>query len=220
MPPKPKIKYRAVLGGAREMCPTRLRMAEDLAWTEETQDAFLDAGGTRADWQRDVRLGSIPRAVREDILEEVCRYCRGTSEEVDHYIPTSRGGTHDRSNLVGACYLCNREKSDLFVDEWEDRRGERGRSWPPRDTYMIRIRLVGRVRDEIEDAIESGRLSTTGKLPIEFLEVIWRFERLIYEGLDVRDEAKTEMASWLRGEMSKERAEEIRRGKNVGRRAA
>ena len=47
-----------------------------------------------------------------------CVYCgitedeRGVGHDVDHVIPTSRGGSHHISNLVLACRPCNRSKSD------------------------------------------------------------------------------------------------------------
>ena len=49
-----------------------------------------------------------------------CRYCgsRGGRLECDHVVPVSRGGSHDLSNLVTACFTCNRSKRDKTVEEW------------------------------------------------------------------------------------------------------
>lgn len=48
-----------------------------------------------------------------------CRYCGKNSEsttlEVDHLYPRSKGGTDDPSNLVTACFDCNRGKSDAVI---------------------------------------------------------------------------------------------------------
>ena len=36
--------------------------------------------------------------------------------EIDHIIPLSRGGTDELQNLQTLCYNCNREKSDLIIE--------------------------------------------------------------------------------------------------------
>lgn len=47
----------------------------------------------------------------------VCHYCDKQTEykewTVDHLIPTCRGGGNGRSNKVGCCATCNREKGPL-----------------------------------------------------------------------------------------------------------
>jgi hypothetical protein len=49
-----------------------------------------------------------------------CFYCGSHDQiELDHVIPISRSGTHSIGNLVAACRLCNRAKSNLFVMEWQ-----------------------------------------------------------------------------------------------------
>jgi hypothetical protein len=50
-----------------------------------------------------------------------CRYCgrspkEGVFLEADHVIPRSAGGSDDMSNLVTACWDCNRGKSAKGVD--------------------------------------------------------------------------------------------------------
>lgn len=54
-------------------------------------------------------------------FDNTCVYCGSPSEEVDHVIPVSRGGTNDFSNLVASCQRCNRVKSDRTLAElgWE-----------------------------------------------------------------------------------------------------
>jgi hypothetical protein len=48
-----------------------------------------------------------------------CRYCGRPSPEVrleiEHVVPISRGGTDAESNLVAACFDCNRGKSTIVV---------------------------------------------------------------------------------------------------------
>jgi HNH endonuclease len=49
-----------------------------------------------------------------------CRYCGEVDYplECDHVVPVSRGGSSEDSNLVAACFLCNRSKRDLLIVEW------------------------------------------------------------------------------------------------------
>lgn len=49
-----------------------------------------------------------------------CVYCgqRGGYLECDHVIPISRGGSNDISNLVTACFTCNRSKRNKTPEEW------------------------------------------------------------------------------------------------------
>jgi 5-methylcytosine-specific restriction endonuclease McrA len=61
-------------------------------------------------------------SLRFAILERdafACRYCgRKPPEvelEVDHLVPRSAGGTDDPSNLVTACFDCNRGKKDRQI---------------------------------------------------------------------------------------------------------
>ena len=50
-----------------------------------------------------------------------CRYCgkRGVKLECDHVVPVSRGGGNDPSNLVTACFACNRSKHNKTAEEWQ-----------------------------------------------------------------------------------------------------
>lgn len=49
-----------------------------------------------------------------------CAYCGDRSQymEIDHVIPLSRGGRHSIGNLIPACRLCNRRKSNRLLIEW------------------------------------------------------------------------------------------------------
>jgi 5-methylcytosine-specific restriction endonuclease McrA len=49
-----------------------------------------------------------------------CIYC-GKDDialTMDHVVPLSKGGDHDKSNIVGACWLCNGKKTNLSVEEF------------------------------------------------------------------------------------------------------
>ncbi len=45
-----------------------------------------------------------------------------TAEEVHHVTPLSRGGTHDRSNLMALCKKCHSEITAREGGRWERRR--------------------------------------------------------------------------------------------------
>lgn len=52
---------------------------------------------------------------RRDLFR--CRYCGrspqdGTVLTLEHFVPISKGGTFDVSNLLTACHECNQGKSD------------------------------------------------------------------------------------------------------------
>ncbi|MEU3986126.1 HNH endonuclease signature motif containing protein [Streptomyces sp. NPDC026672] len=56
----------------------------------------------------------------EELEEWSCAYCDASFAamvvaEVDHVRPLAKGGLHEWSNLVPACALCNRTKSDRDV---------------------------------------------------------------------------------------------------------
>ena len=62
----------------------------------------------------------VPLALRYKVLKRDgfrCQYCGGTPQEgyvlhVDHKIPRSQGGRAIEDNLITACVLCNKGKSD------------------------------------------------------------------------------------------------------------
>lgn len=69
---------------------------------------------------------SISLELREKVrlhYSSCCAYC-GVSEidvggllEIEHFQPTSKGGTDDFENLVYACTICNRYKANYWPDE-------------------------------------------------------------------------------------------------------
>jgi hypothetical protein len=66
---------------------------------------------------------NIWKVIREFIFARdnyTCQYCgeRGKRLECDHVVPVSKGGSHDNSNLVTACFKCNRSKRDKLISEW------------------------------------------------------------------------------------------------------
>jgi hypothetical protein len=62
---------------------------------------------------------SISKKTRFEIFKRdnfTCQYCGRTSEdvvlEIDHIMPVSKGGANDETNLVPACFDCNRGKGN------------------------------------------------------------------------------------------------------------
>jgi 5-methylcytosine-specific restriction endonuclease McrA len=58
--------------------------------------------------------------LRQKLLarDKHCLYCGKVLDKycitIDHYIPTSKGGTDSLDNCLAACKDCNNEKSDLM----------------------------------------------------------------------------------------------------------
>jgi len=50
-----------------------------------------------------------------------CYYCDDEllDYHVDHYIPLSKGGKNDNTNIVLACPLCNLRKNDRMPEDWQ-----------------------------------------------------------------------------------------------------
>ena len=63
--------------------------------------------------------GRLRRATfeRDDFT---CRYCgaRGVPLECDHVLPVAKGGKTEMTNLVTACFRCNRSKGALPLAAW------------------------------------------------------------------------------------------------------
>ena len=57
----------------------------------------------------------------KSLTDPKCSYCGDPAVEIDHVIPTSKGGTHELSNLVPACLRCNRSKGAKDVNDFLER---------------------------------------------------------------------------------------------------
>lgn len=76
----------------------------------------------------------VSAADRRTVLAaESCCYCGDIAlpREVEHQVPSSRGGTNDLDNLVAACVSCNSQKKAFLVHEWRAFRQTHGMPWPP-----------------------------------------------------------------------------------------
>lgn len=61
---------------------------------------------------------------RKEIFERdgwICQYCGDTVNDnnstLDHYLPQSKGGKHDKDNLRTCCFICNSIKSGKSYEE-------------------------------------------------------------------------------------------------------
>lgn len=88
------------------------------------EESFEIVGGVRI-WAPETHRppASVWKRLREAVFtrdDYTCRYCgaRGGRLECDHVVPVSRGGGHEDSNLVTACFSCNRSKRARLIGEW------------------------------------------------------------------------------------------------------
>lgn len=90
---------------------------DDVLWTFQVAYQYYD-------WVVQPTRQLLSREERQQIHQHYgnkCVYCGAPSEEVDHVVPVSKGGTNEFSNLVASCRTCNRVKSDRTLAElgWE-----------------------------------------------------------------------------------------------------
>lgn len=148
-----------------------------------------NAAAVARSWWFDSGVRAIPTRLRDDVLfYRPCVYCGDTSPtEIDHIFPVSRGGLSEWYNLAPACFLCNREKSDMPVNVWREARIRQGLVWPPEPRS---VRLAGIVTnlldaasppDEIADLWEALRLPSPTDLSGGVADDSrWRAARAVY----------------------------------------
>lgn len=66
--------------------------------------------------------GCVTSALIAELRAMVCWYCGGSMQEIDHFVPLARGGSHCRENLVPACKPCNNSKHAQDPEKWLARR--------------------------------------------------------------------------------------------------
>jgi 5-methylcytosine-specific restriction endonuclease McrA len=62
----------------------------------------------------------------QDIINKYgnkCVYCDGLFEEIDHYVPLSKGGSHTLDNVRPSCEHCNLIKSNKLPEEFMKYKG-------------------------------------------------------------------------------------------------
>lgn len=104
-------------------------LAKAVAWTKknpERRRAISKAYKSRRR-AKEREGSSTPELLAwERAARKVCHWCGvvcAKKYEVDHYVPLSKGGRHEVSNLVIACPPCNRRKSAKDPYEFAKERG-------------------------------------------------------------------------------------------------
>jgi hypothetical protein len=82
----------------------RKRQVKNRSW-----ESRLDVGF--GEWQR-------LRSLILESYENICAYCGGAANAVDHFVPISLGGESCPDNLLAACKHCNSSKGDKTYQEW------------------------------------------------------------------------------------------------------
>jgi hypothetical protein len=104
----------------------RCSRADTERWLKELIDLglFVVEGGRLRPEAKELRPPMhIWKMIRERIFKRddyTCQYCgvRGGKLQCDHYIPVSKGGTHDDENLKTACEPCNRRKAARMPEDF------------------------------------------------------------------------------------------------------
>jgi hypothetical protein len=91
-----------------------------------------------------------------------CEYCRAPEAvfnfpfEVEHVIPTSRGGADDEANLCLACRACNLRKSDRLV-HYDDLTRAEAPLFHPREQRWSDHFIADYESGEIQGTTPTGR---------------------------------------------------------------
>lgn len=104
-------KSMAEIGRLLNTSRERIRqILNNLGIHQKKTDGFKAREGEAAYYN----LYGLPKKIKEQIFKRdnyTCYYCGKTNLEtklvVDHKMPTSRGGTHEFTNLITACSKCN-----------------------------------------------------------------------------------------------------------------
>lgn len=59
--------------------------------------------------------------LRDVVLKKykhICQYCGVKGNTIDHVVPRSKGGKTELENLVCACGNCNKEKGNLYLEDF------------------------------------------------------------------------------------------------------
>lgn len=112
-----------------------VRWLAEQEFGESSRAAWLQDWHARLQRKEQRRLAEA-RRIDPDLRFEVlhsgpCVYCGDRPTQVDHVLPVSRGGGRNRRNLAPTCWPCNKDKWNLTVAEWRERRLRFGQPWPP-----------------------------------------------------------------------------------------
>lgn len=101
------------------------RAAEQAAWGHQNREKVAANARNYLARRKSARLDAkISKHERAAIVAHarICCACLDPAEELDHYIPLSRGGPDALDNLIPLCKSCNASKNDkLPIWEWVGR---------------------------------------------------------------------------------------------------
>ena len=117
---------------------------------------------------------SLSKRVRFEVFKRdlfTCQYCGATPPgavlEVDHIEPVAEGGSDDESNLVTACFACNRGKSDISLSIVPESLADRAARVAEAEEQLAGYNAIMQAqRDRIEDDIWSVVWALTGETEI------------------------------------------------------
>ena len=109
---------------ARKKDPERYR-EYSRKWRAQNPDKVRDYGKAKRRNRREAKNATEDRLTAAEWREVMaehngrCNYCGSRDDiQIDHVMPLSRGGLHNRSNVVPACGDCNNSKNASTVEEW------------------------------------------------------------------------------------------------------
>ena len=71
--------------------------------------------------RRSKKVTLIDKFTYQDIIDKygnMCFYCQGIFEHIDHYIPLSKGGLHNIDNVRPSCKNCNLSKGSKLPEDF------------------------------------------------------------------------------------------------------
>lgn len=98
-------------------------LARNAEWKASNRERFRVYEGTRRclehNWGGDLTSSDWLQVLNAHGGK--CAYCGSTDRiELEHMTPLSRGGQHTKSNIVPACFSCNRSKGAMTADEFRE----------------------------------------------------------------------------------------------------
>lgn len=94
------------------------RKAEIVKYKKEHPDQYRMYASCRRARKKGA---TVTRFSVKDIVDkygEICFYCKGSFEQIDHYIPLSKDGLHTLENVRPSCAQCNLEKSNKLPEDF------------------------------------------------------------------------------------------------------
>ena len=92
-------------------------------WRKINKDKMLANNANYRQKKKSNEIFYVSNKEISKLYKSNCFYCGSSLNiEADHIIPIDRGGRHSIANLVPACALCNRSKSNSTITEWKKRK--------------------------------------------------------------------------------------------------